>query len=566
VGAPQGRLELTWTNKALRLLAHEDGSYEWTDPGDYRVAEVRLLRGGSTVGATHPEVERAADNLLIRGDALHGLKAISRLPEFSSHYGGQVKLAYIDPPFNTRQAFDDYDDALEHSVWLTMMRDRLLQIRELLATDGSVWVHLDDSEVHRARCVMEEIFGARNFVATVIWQKIHARNNSAQHFSSDHDYILVFAKDRDALELDRIDRTELSDKEFWNPDEDSRGPWRRSDLTASHAYAEGRYEVEGPTGERFVPRQGRWWSVSRQTFDELRQDNRLWWGRAGTTFPFRKRFQSELGGLVPTTIWLDDEVGNNREAKGELSRLLGRETQFATPKPERLLRKIIHLASRPGDIVLDCFLGSGTTAAVAHKMGRRWVGIERSLDTVSTFAAPRLSRVVSGDDPGGVTEIVGWNGGGGFRVLEVADSMFGLDGDRVVLAPWATDSALAEAVRAQGGWDASDDQPFCGRKGRTRLAVIDGLVTRDVVLLLLGWLDRDEHLVAYGTAVDPEARTALRDADRGSTVRQVPQSILDDYRRQWRSDTSEWLNLAELEPDPAEPFDAGDVAAEAANP
>jgi adenine-specific DNA-methyltransferase len=556
--APQGRLELTWTNKALRLLAHEDGAYEWTDPGDYRVAEVRLLRDGDTVGRTHANEDRAADNLLIRGDALHGLKALRQLPEFSGHYAGGVKLAYIDPPFNTRQAFENYDDALEHSVWLTMMRDRLVQIRELLSAEGSVWVHLDDSEVHRARCVMEEVFGAANFVATVIWQKIHARNNSAQHFSSDHDYLLVFAKDRDSLTLNRIDRTELSDKEFWNPDNDPRGPWRRSDLTASHAYAEGRYEVEGPTGERFVPRRGRWWSVSRETFDELREDNRLWWGRDGTTFPFRKRFQSELAGLVPTTIWLDDEVGNNREAKGELSRLLGRDQQFATPKPERLLRKIVHIASQPGDVVLDCFLGSGTTAAVAHKMGRRWLGIERSWDTVATFAAPRLSQVVAGDDPGGVSEMVGWAGGGGFRVLEVADSMFGLDGDRVVLAPWATEGALAEAVRAQGGWEASDDPPFCGRKGRTRLAVLDGLVTADVVLLLVGWLDRDEHLVVYGTAVDPAAGPALRDANRGSRVRQVPQSILDDYRRQWRADVTEWLNVAEF--DPAETADRANVA------
>lgn len=189
--------------------------------------------------------------------------SLARLPEFAREYLGRVKLAYLDPPFNTQQSFLNYDDALEHSVWLTMLRDRLLQIRDLLSPDGSVWVHLDDSEAHRARLVLEEVFGSQNFVASVIWQKIHARNNSAQHLSADHDYILVFAKNKDSLVLNRIDRTELSDKEFWNPDDDPRGRWRRSDLTASHAYGEGKYEVVSPSGDTFVPRDGRWWSVSQ---------------------------------------------------------------------------------------------------------------------------------------------------------------------------------------------------------------------------------------------------------------------------------------------------------------
>ena len=180
-------------------------------------------------------------------------------------------------------------------------------------------------------------------------------------------------------------------------------------------------------------------------------------------------------------------------------------------------------------------------------MRRRWIGIERSLDTIATFAAPRLSRVVTVEVSGGVSKMVDWSNGGGFRVLEVADSMFGLDGDRVVLAPWATESALAEAVRAQGGWEATGDAPFCGRKGRMRLAVVDGLVTADVVLLLIGWLDRGEHLTVYGTAVDPEARTALREVDRGSSLHQVPQSILDDYRRTWRNEVAEWLSVNETD-------------------
>ncbi len=525
----EGRLELTWTNKHERLLAHDDGSYEWLPASDYRVAEVRLLRQLAAVGKTGRR--RAADNLLIRGDALHALTSLGKLPEFRSELLGKVKLAYLDPPFNTGQAFANYDDALEHSVWLTMIRDRLQQIADLLSPDGSVWLHLDDGEVHRARCVMEEVFGPQNFVASVIWQKIHARNNSAQHFSADHDYILVFAKDRDSLRLNRVDRTELSDKEFWNPDSDPRGPWRRSDLTASHAYAEGKYEVVGPTGGVFKPRENRWWSVSKETFEGLRKDDRLWWGKDGNTFPFRKRFQAELAGLVPTTIWLHEEVGNNREAKQEVTRLLGRDAIFSTPKPERLLRKIMHIASAPGDIVLDCFAGYGTTASVAQKMGRRWVTVEREESTVRTYTSPRLEKVVLGQDSGGVSQAVDWSGGGGYRLLEVGPSMFEADeGGLVFLADGMTNGQLAEATAAQLGFGYEPDPPFAGRKGRTRLAVVDGVVNEDVVRLLVSALAEDERVVVCGTGIDPDARPVLRDLRRGSTLRKIPAALLERYR------------------------------------
>ena len=411
-----------------------------------------------------------------------------------------------------------------------MLRDRLIQVKTLLSTEGSVWVHCDDSEQAYLKVMMDEVFGRDNFIATVIWQKIHARNNSAQHFSSDHDYIVVFAKDKNSWVRNRIDRTEASNSEFWNPDDDPRGLWRRSDLTASHAYGEGKYEVVGPHGDRFVPREGRWWSVSRENFDTLVRDNRIWWGRDQRSFPFRKRFESELLGLVPTTIWLHDEVGDNREAKSEVTRLFGREAIFATPKPERLLRKIIHIGSDPGDVVLDCFLGSGTTAAVAQKMGRRWIGIEM-LATYQQFAVPRLRHVIEGTDPGGVSSMTSWNGGSGFRMLDVAASMFAESGGQVFLSDWATNSQLAEATAAQLHYGYQFDPPFCGRRGRSRLAVIDGLVSEDVIRLLVGALADDERIVVAGTAVDPMARTVLRSLRPGSTVRKIPQSILHEYRQ-----------------------------------
>lgn len=591
-----GRLELTWTNKHLRLLAHDDGSYEWVPPEDYRVAEVRLLHDVGTVGEVASQDRRAADNLLIRGDALHALTSLIELPEFAQEYVGKVKLAYLDPPFNTQQSFLQYDDALEHSVWLTMMRDRLLRIKTLLSPEGSVWVHCDDSEQAYLKVMMDEVFGRENFVAIVVWQKIHSRNNSAQHFSTDQDYIVVFANDAASWPRNRLERTGLSDTEFWNPDNDPRGPWRRSDLTASHRYADGKYEVVGPDSDRFVPREGRWWSVSRETFATLLADDRIWWGRDRRSFPFRKRFKSELPGLVPTTIWLHDDVGDNREAKSEVTRLFGRGAIFATPKPERLLRRIIQIGSNPGDIVLDCFLGSGTTAAVAHKMGRRWVGIERDAVTIETYVLPRLRRVVAGEDPGGISTVetlVGedlpdgikpsdaraaartidalqragalaevdgltdatvrslvkalraagktkretiWHGGGRFHVLEVAPSMFTEAGGQVFLSEWATNGRLAEATAAQLGYDYDHDPPFCGKKGRSRLAVIDGLVNADVVQLLLRALAPDEQLVVCGTALDPAVLDILRAERPGSTARKIPHSILVEYRQaaRWR--------------------------------
>jgi len=520
----QGALELTWTNKDWRLLARDDGTWDWLPPDDFRVAEVRLLHDVEHVG------DAAAGNLLIQGDALNALTSLTRIPQYAQDHVGQVKLAYLDPPFNTQQSFLQYDDALEHSLWLTMLRDRLEQIHDLLAPDGSVWMHLDDYEAAYARVVLDELFGRHNFVATVVWQKVHAPKSSARHLSTDHDYLLVFAKDAERWTRNALPRTDWTNREFWNPDEDPRGLWRRSDLTASKPYREGSYEVVGPTGNTFTPRGGRFWGVSRQTFDELAADNRLWWGRNGDSFPFRKRFLSEVGDLVPSTIWPHEQVGNNREAKTELTKLFGRDDIFATPKPERLLERIVHIATDPGDLVLDCFLGSGTTAAVAHKTGRRWIGVERSADTLRRFARARLERVVVGDDPGGVTDHAAWQGGGGFTVLEVAPSMFDEDEGQVVLADWAVDGALAEATAAQLGFPYSPDAPFAGRAGRTRLAVIDGHVSPAVIELLLRLLEDREQLVVCGTSLDPDAVDALRSTRPGSRARKIPDSLLAEYR------------------------------------
>lgn len=538
VNGYDGRLELTWTNKHLRLLAHEDGRYEWVPPSDYRVAEVRLLDDVATVGvAGHA---RAQDNLLIRGDALNALRSLARLPEFAPEYLGKIKLAYLDPPFNTQQSFLHYDDALEHSVWLTMMRDRLLQIRDLLSADGSVWVHLDDSEVHRARCMLDEIFGPENFVATVIWEKADSPRNSARQFSTDHDYIVVYSREPE-WSPQRLPRTDAANSIYSNPDGDPRGAWLPGDPYANKPYSRGLYEVIGPSGRTFKPPPGRFWRVSEERLRELDADGRVWWGPKGAARPSIKRYMDEVADLVPRTLWTRDEVGSNRTSKNEMRALFPGAPSFATPKPEALMHRILLIGTAPGDVVLDCFLGSGTTAAVAQKMGRRWVASEREASTVDTYAMPRLSRVVRGEDLGGATNVTDWSGGGGFRVLDVAPSMFEVDGSMVFLAEGLTNGKLAEATAAQLGFEYEVAPPFVGRKGRTRLAVVDGVVNEAVVRILVGALAERERVVVCGTAIDTDARPILRELRPGSTLRKIPAALLDEYRssRQLRLDLAE---------------------------
>lgn len=556
-----GRLELTWTNKDLCLLARENGEYEWVPASDYRVAEVRLLRDAATVGEVSPGTQRATDNLLIRGDALNALTALGEIPEFAHRFVGRVKLAYLDPPFNTQQSFLQYDDALEHSVWLTMMRDRLLQVHRLLAPNGSVWVHCDETEVHRLRMVLDETFGLDCYVATVVWEKADSPRNSARQFSTDQDYILIYSRSSDWTPS-RLPRTADADAIYTNPDDDDRGPWLAGDPFANKPYSKGLYEVTGPSGRVFNPPPGRFWRISEERFRELDEDDRIWWGPSGDARPSIKRYLAEVADLVPRTLWLRREVGSNRTSKNEMRALFKDVESFATPKPEALMRRVLQIATQPGEIVLDCFLGSGTTAAVAHKMGRRWIGVERSSETLDSFAIPRLTKVVAGEDPGGVTEEAGWAGGGGFRILDVGPSMFEDDEGIVVLADWATNSELAEATAAQLGFAHEPAAPFCGRKGRSRLAVIDGLVNEHVVNLLVGALGEGELLTVCGTSVDAQAAEALRAARPGSRVRKIPASLLSEYQEatRWQPRTSdepahengaaETIASPEAEPDP----------------
>jgi adenine-specific DNA-methyltransferase len=474
-----------------------------------------------------------AENLLIHGDNLDALKAL--LP----FYAGRVKCIYIDPPYNTRSAFEHYDDSLAHSRWLAMMWPRLELLRELLAEDGSIWVNIDDHEGHYLKVLMDEVFGRTNFVATVIWQKLHARNNSAQHLSADHDFILVYARDLSNWRRNKVPRTAASDADFWNPDDDPRGDWRRSDLTAAKSYADGKYEVVGPHGDTFAPRANRWWSISKATFDELVADDRIWWGKTGRTFPFRKRFRSELGALVPTTVWQHEEVGNNREAKQEITRIFGRGDIFSTPKPERLIERILHIATDPGDLVLDSFLGSGTTAAVAHKMGRRWIGIELG-EHAETHCAPRLRQVIAGEQ-GGISKGVGWTGGGGYRFYRLGPPVFDEAGhlrDDVRFASLAAHVWFSETGRPWNGAVAPAGTLLGVHEGRGYALLYNGVLgdkrpaggnvlTRATLALLREQLEGaqegfDGPLTVYGE----QSRLAPATLERERiTFRQTPYDV-----------------------------------------
>ncbi|WP_280500584.1 site-specific DNA-methyltransferase [Nocardia farcinica] len=519
-----GRLTLSWVNKDQALVPDEQGGYAWVDRDDLRVTEVRLLHPAGSCGEV---AGTPGDNLLIQGDSYDALHALTRMPEYAAHYRGKVKLVYIDPPFNTGQAFEHYDDALEHSVWLGMMRERLLLLRELLAEDGSIWVHLDDAEMAYCRVLMDEIFGRGNFVATVVWQKVYSPKNSARHLSVDQDYILLYAKNAEVWRPYELDRTEDMNAAYRNPDDDPRGPWKPGDLVANKPYSLGRFGFETPGGRKIDgPPPGRYWRISEERLWELHADGRIWWGEDGKNIPAIKRFLSEVRGRVPQTLWFYEEVGHNQTGKNEIQALFKGVAPFATPKPEKLLKKVIDIGSQPGDLVLDCFLGSGTTAAVAHKAGRRWVGVEWSQDTVATFIQPRLEKVVHGEDAGGITKLSGWTGGGGFRTLQVGPPLYERAGRHLLLAEWAKGDDFAQAVAAQLGFTFEIDAPFHGRKGRTRLAVLDGVADDVVLRAIAAQLGEDERVTVVAKATAPGAAELLRTLSRGSRLLKAPQDLV----------------------------------------
>jgi adenine-specific DNA-methyltransferase len=444
------KLELTWIGKENRpklepriLLGDPEKSYH----ASHRVAENDIF-----------------DNRLIFGDNLLALKALE------AEFTGKVKCVYIDPPYNTGSAFTHYDDGVEHSLWLSLMRDRLEVLRRLLTVDGSIWISIDDNEMPYLRVLMDEIFGRSNFIATVIWEKVYSPKSSARFLSENHDYVVCYAKDATRWERNLLPRTEQQDKAYKNPDNDPRGPWKAGDLSARNYYSVGRYPITCPSGRVIPgPPQGMYWRVSKEKLAELDREGRIWWGKNGNNVPAIKRFLTDvLAGVVPETIWTYQEVGHNQAAKQHLKELLPNEEElFITPKPEGLIERIFTIATATNDIVLDSFAGSGTTGAVAHKMGRRWIMVELG-EHCHTHIIPRLKKVIDGEDPGGITEAVGWKGGGGFRYYRLAPSLLEKDkwGNWVINREYNA-GMLAEALCKLEGFTYSPSETVWWRHGHS---------------------------------------------------------------------------------------------------
>jgi len=343
----------------------------------------------------------AAENLLLQADAGQGLSELLTAKGGQS-VAGTVKLCYLDPPYNTGERFTHYDDRMDSAAWLVNLREHLELAKQLLSPDGSLWLHLDDSEQHRARCVLDDVFGEEAFVATIVWQKRTTRDNR-KAFSSMHDYIHVYAPA--GPKAWKTVRNGLPDEgAFSNPDNDPRGPWRSvpMNVQAGHATASQFYTVTTPTGVRHDPPPGRCWTYTAERLAELDADGRVHWPRGGHGKPRLKRYQTEVTGLAPFTIWSADEVGDTGSAKRALLSEFRDRQAFDTPKPLGLLERIVAVATDPGDIVLDYYLGSGTTAVAAQGMGRRWIGIERSPRTVEEFALPRIRKAWEATPSAGV--------------------------------------------------------------------------------------------------------------------------------------------------------------------
>ena len=525
------KLELTWIGKDVRpklepriLLEDPELSYH----AAHRVTENDIF-----------------DNRLIFGDNLLALKALEQ--EFT----GKVKCVFIDPPYNTGSAFTHYDDGVEHSIWLSLMRDRLEILRRLLADDGSLWITIDDNECHYLKVLCDEVFGRRNFVANVIWIKKHTRQNDAKWFSDNHDHILVFSKGKENFRINLLPRTEALDARFTNPDNDLRGPWSSQPLQVKTPSKSGIYEIVTPSGRKVLPPNGRSWMCSEQRFHELAADNRIWFGSDGKNVPRVKKFRSEVQeGLVPTTVWNYEDVGHNQDAKSEVKKL-NHEVTFDTPKPERLLLRIIQIATNPGDLVLDSFAGSGTTGAVAHKMGRRWIMVELG-EHCHTHIIPRLKKVIDGEDPGGITKAVNWQGGGGFRYYRLAPSLLEKDkwGNWVINKTYNA-AMLAEALCKLEGFTYAPSDSIYWQHGHS--------TEQDFIYVTTAHLTHEQLQELSGEVGEGRSLLVLCTAFRGRsdyanlTVKKIPRQVLS--RCEWGHDDYS-LKVENL---PQKPVDPGQL-------
>lgn len=510
------KLELTWIGKENRprlepriLIEDPEKSYH----AEHRMSEDDIF-----------------DNRLIFGDNLLALKALEQ------EFAGKIKCICIDPPYNTGSAWEHYDDGIEHSLWLSLMRDRLEILRQLLAESGSLWISIDDNECHYLKVLCDEIFGRRNFVANIVWQKRTSPDMRAT-IGPGHDHIIVFAKNLLTFKtiVKPLPKTEKQKAQYKNPDDDPRGPWVSSDYTAQGYRPNQMYNIVTPGGKTYAPPEGRCWKNIEKVFLRLVEDGRIWFGKDGRGVPRRKTYLSESKGQIAWSWWPNNEVGHNQEAKKEINALFGAGDAFETPKPERLIQRILQLTMGESDVVLDSFAGSGTTGAVAHKMGRRWIMVELE-ETCHTHIIPRLKKVIDGEDGGGITKAVNWKGGGGFRYYRLGPSLIIKDEwGNPVINPDFNAGMLAEAMCKLEGFEYAPSEDVYWIHGKSTetdfLYVTTQFMSKEMLTRLSDEVGPERSLLICCSAFrfDPGRFPNL-------TIKKIPKAVLkkcewghDDY-------------------------------------
>lgn len=468
------------------------------------------------------------ENLIIQGDNLEALKSL--IP----HYAGKIKCIYIDPPYNIGSAFEHYDDNLEHSLWLTLIYPRLELLWELLADNGSIWISCDDREAHYLKVICDELFGRNNFIASNVWQKRYSRENR-EAIGDVHEYIFVYAKKPQLFKQlrNKVPLTEEQAKVYKNPNNDPKGRWRGIPMTAQagHATAEQFYPITAPSGKVHYPPEGRCWGLAEATFKKLLAEDRIYFGKKGDSQPNVIRYLSEVEGVTPWTWWPSDEVGHTDESKKEIHAIFGKKNAFDTPKPERLLERILHIATNEGDLVLDSFLGSGTTAAVAHKMGRKFIGVEIG-EHAQTHCRSRLKLVVDGQQVG-VSGSNNWQGGGGFRFYKLGEAVFDEYGCLNTDIKYPTLASHIWYLETKTPLGNKVDTPLLGVHNDTAYYLLyngilgdrrpaGGNVLTSKVLNNLPDIDKHERIVIYGESSRlGEAR--LKQAN--ITFKQIPYDV-----------------------------------------
>jgi adenine-specific DNA-methyltransferase len=492
------KLELSWLGKG------EDLNLE---------PRLLLLQPEHCVGS--PE----ADNMLIHGDNLLALKALEQ------HYAGKVKCIYIDPPYNTGNAFEHYDDMQEHSLWLNLMFHRLVLLKNLLHTEGSIWVTLDDNEVHYCKVMMDEIFGRANFIGNVVWQHSIQGKNDSKTFSLHHNHILVYSKTNN-FQIGRVPRQEKHNIAYSNPDNDPKGFWRSGDVRSPNYRENLMYDVKTPSG-KIIKAPDKGWRWSKELLHQKIEIKEIIFSKNEEKL-IRKIYLDGQDDRVAETIWFGEDVGTTREANKHIKDIFI-EDVFGTPKPERLIERVLTLATKEGDLVLDSFLGSGTTAAVAHKMGRKWIGIELG-EHAYTHCLPRLRKVVEGSDQGGISKAVDWKGGGGFKVYKLAESLLERDEKGMLhINPDFTNEMVAEAVAKIEGYTYNPTPALYWQQGegldKSYLYVTKIFISR-------AWLDQLAEQVPEDVSLMVCCPAYTEGCDRAYKhikLKKIPQAFQDAY-------------------------------------